>query len=100
MKVVHKQVSHYSHPAHYHTALWIPESSIRKWVGGKPTFLPLGTDLLAVDGIAAVQCTEVALDGEFPIYYRVFREHVRLVKVIGMLHVCPTKSCYNQNRRC
>lgn len=57
----------------------------------EPTFLPLGTDLLAVDGVAAVQCTEVALYGELPIYYRVFGEHVRLVEVIGVLHVCPTE---------
>lgn len=92
MKVVQKKIlTPVTQHIHSNTALQIPESHTRKMAGEKPTFLPLGPDLFAVDRIAAVQCAEVALYGEFSIYHRVFREHVRLVKVVGMLHVCPTK---------
>lgn len=53
--------------------------------------MPLGVDFVAIDGVAAVQCTEVALYGELAIHYRIFRDHVWFIEVVRMLHVGSTQ---------
>lgn len=51
------------------------------------TSLPLSLNFIAVDSVTSVQCTEVALDGELAIHYRILRHHIRLIKIICMLHM-------------
>lgn len=47
-------------------------------------------DLVAIHRVAAVQGTQVALYGQLAIHHRVLRDQVRLIEVIGMLHVCSS----------
>lgn len=57
------------------------------------TSLPLGLNFIAVDRVTSVQCTEVALDGELAIHYGILRHHVRLIKIVRMLHMGPSQTC-------
>lgn len=56
------------------------------------TLLPLGLRLPSVHGVAAVQCPQVALDGELPVHHWVLRGQIRLVEVVGMFHVGSTQA--------
>lgn len=63
------------------------------------TLLPLGVDFVAIDGVAAVQSTEVALDGELAIHHRIFRHHVWFIEVIRVLHVGSTQTWWAEMDR-
>lgn len=65
------------------------KTRIRFW----PTSLPLRMNLVAVDGVAAVQCTQVTLYRQLPVHHRILGHQIRLVEVVRMLHVCSSKTC-------
>lgn len=77
---------------------WTPAGrrggAVSVWWGGTGTpgvppltLLPLALCLPAVHGVAAVQCPQVALDGELPVHHGVLGGQVWLVEVVGVLHV-------------
>lgn len=57
------------------------------------TSLPLCVDFVAIHGVAAVQGTEVAFDGQLAVHHGVFRHHVWLVEVVRVLHVGSPQTC-------
>lgn len=63
------------------------------------TSLPQGLDLLSIDGVATVQSAQVTLDGQLAIHHGVLRHQVRLVEVVGVLHVSSSQTCRVENLR-
>lgn len=57
------------------------------------TSLPLGLDFVAEHRVAAVQGTQVALDGQLAVHHRILGLQIRLVEVVRMLHVGRSQTC-------